>query len=239
MNLPCRKSAIILLLLIAISPGVFGQKPVLNPDSTSKKQLAFLRSSYCMAPSLYPYEPETLKSLATLPDTVLIRLQSYLSSRLGDSFYNSIVFSSGQYVDLQALAKLEHGTTNRKWVVAAYYLCFNCQQLPQESGYYVASIELDAKGNVILPVNLPFISRDADKSKIISWQSATEIAHRNGVRKAKGVLSYSPQLEVMIWCFNQSKSIRLGLSRKKSIYIHANSGAVLEKNNFKDRYAPF
>lgn len=235
----CKRFLLFLFFALSTICDLVGQQLNTRIDSSAISALPFIRHASCRAPMMGPYVPTDLTSVTQLPDSIRKKLETYLISRLGQRFYKSMEFYSGQKVDLQKLYLIHPAAHDYKWTVASYYLCFTCKSLPDVDSYYTAGVQMDIAGRVIEPINLPSIAHDSTKGRIINWRQATKIARRNGVRTKNCTLSYSPPLDVLVWGFRKSREPRPGLILEKRIFIDANSGQILRKRNDRRRYISF
>lgn len=239
-----------MLVAFAFTPHISaGQKLKQPSDSSTSISQPFIvtRTDGCGSPYLPPYSPKRIALLSDLPDSIRIKVDTYLIDYLGVEFAKTLRFNGGNVVNIPELYLVNPGAKDYKWKIGTYYLCFNCQSLKSTASEYSAGITLDANGDIITQINLPSIGKDIGKGKLISIDQAIKIAQKKWperrntawINESSVTLAYSPQANSLVWYFGQTNSEGPGVSHLRRIFIDAGNGSVLRIRDTRHRYAPF
>lgn len=220
-----------------------------NVAARSVNQPAMILSS-CPgnAPFLWHYQPKPVSALAELPPAVAANVQAYLLVRVGATFFNTLVFTSGQLVELTKDDSASLGVKDYQWKLATYYLRFNCQTLKEPDGsYFQAGASFDIHGSVVDSVNLPAFSKQRSNFALLTASQAVRIGRTNWhaaggcgwINRKAILLSYSPLNQSLVWWFSKTTAEGPGKKRTRRIIIDATTGAVLRVRDNEIKTIPF
>jgi hypothetical protein len=213
---------------------LFAQRPV---------ESGYQGSSYLF----HSYRPGIIKKLNEVPSAVRAQLKSHLKERLGKSFYSKLEFDWGEKVDLAKLYEVEPYWKSER--VATYSLIFHFSEKNKGLKAFYCRIGLDETGQVISEINLPKISEQPRKAKLIPSRDALVIASRNGFNpQSHPRLDYNDDTDSLVWIIDDGDAklteklchenaliaiIAIGQGPIGRIYIEAHTGRVLKTDCYR------
>jgi len=178
--------------------------------------------------SFYPYIPNEVTSLSSLPPTIVEKVTDHLKNRLGESFYSKLRFSSCIIVDFDDLYRVKAEAKDFHWKVFTYKLEYAFSMEKVGIKRYEAEIWLDKYGEVIQEIDLPDIRNQPEKATIISVDEAIRISKENGLKPTRVELAYRREDDSIVW-----RTVRFKDGITRQLDISAHTGKILNKVGMK------
>jgi len=200
----------------------------------------FRGSSY----SFHSYRPRTIRGLEEIPATVISTLNSHLKDRLGEKFFSKLKFDWGEKVDLVELYKVEPYW--KDWKVATYSVVFHFSDKSKGLKAFYCHIGLDEAGQVLDEINLPKISEQPQKAKILPVKNAIDIAGGVGFNpRSTPDFEYNEETDSFVWIFHdgtprltekictENSFLPFGQGPIARLIIEARTGKILKTNCYR------
>jgi hypothetical protein len=156
-------------------------------------------------------------------------VDEHLRARFGDAFYSKLLFVSGSSINVSDFLRTNPKT---QWRVHSYELVFKYADLKHGLKEYFARTRLDANGEVIDEIDLPYVAKFPSKATIISIDDAIAIA-KSRRYKTKGsgtnlTIRYVEDVGSLAWVFESYASEDKYTVTTKVLIIDAHTGAVIK-----------
>jgi hypothetical protein len=150
--------------------------------------------------ALYPPfdPPRAPRSLEDLSDDARMKLDAYLSDRLGAEYASKLRLVGGQVLDKAELAAKDPEYANYARRLPKYNLHFHFPIRGYPRAFCV-SVTLDDDGTVVEPLTLPNLRAFPERGQVIGASEAIAVAALNGVpvNRAERSLHYFPDTDTL------------------------------------------
>lgn len=134
--------------------------------------------------SLY-YIPTIINSLSDLPTNIQDSIKDHLLDKLGDEFYEMLIFESCLVIDYQEFVKQDPKVLDHRWHIPKYDLGFYICQKQAGIDYCCSRMTLDSNGIVIDSIKFPGFKMNPLSTTFSNFNQIKKTAKKNGFNPEK------------------------------------------------------